>query len=74
MLLLTDWFAQKNVDDTDILIQYLLRLRNRFVQLLTSLFSSNLEVYFTKRAKLTGAQYKHRVLFTLNGIHVMEIS
>ena len=49
--------------DNYILLQCLLLVRIRFVRLLTSLFSSNLD----KRAKLTGAQYKHRVIFTLDG-------
>ena len=51
MLLLTDWFARKNVDDTVIfLLQYLLLVRIRFVPLLT---------IFT----LDG---NHRVIFTLD--------
>ena len=47
MELLTNWFARKNVDDTIIFMQYLLLSLFRFVQLLTSLFHSNLEVCFT---------------------------
>ena len=44
---LTDWFAWKNVDDTIIFIQYLLQFYFSFVQLLSILFPSNLEVCFT---------------------------
>ena len=47
IIVLADWFAQNNVDDMMIFIQYLLLLLTRFVQLLTRLFHSNLEVCFT---------------------------
>ena len=46
LLLLADWFAWKNLDDTIIFIQYLLLFLFRLVQLLTRKILSNLEVFF----------------------------
>ena len=47
VLMLADWLARKNVDDTIIFIQYLILFLYRFVQLLTRVFHSYLEVCFT---------------------------
>ena len=44
---------------------YLLLTQFRFVQLLTSLFPSNLEVYFTS-PPIWPAQYRHRVILTVD--------
>ena len=44
-------------------------LRNRFVQWLTSLSLSNLEVYFTSPPSWPGRNISNRVIFTLDGIH-----
>ena len=40
LVLLADWFAQKNIDDTIIFIQYVFLFRFRFGQLLMRLFYS----------------------------------
>ena len=48
--MLTDWFAQKNVDDTVIFVTIFIPgslVRIRFVRFLTILFPSNLKVYST---------------------------
>ena len=45
-LMLTNWFARKNVDDTVIFVLDLLLSRNTFVRLLARMIVSNLEVYF----------------------------
>ena len=44
--MLADWFARKNIDDTIIFVQYLLLFLFKFVQLLTRIIHSNLEVCF----------------------------
>ena len=42
-ILLSNWFAQKNLDDTIIFIQYLLLFLFRLIQILTIMCNSNPE-------------------------------
>ena len=49
--------------------QYLLLLWIRFIRLLAILFPLQSGSVFYERAKLTGAQYKHRFIFTMDGNH-----
>ena len=60
--MLADWFAWKNVNNTIIFIQYLLLCLFRFVQLLTRMIHSNLEVYL-----LRAHQSDRRAIFTKDG-------
>ena len=65
-LLFAYQFARKNIDNTIIFIQYLLLFLFMFNKLLKRITHSNLELFY-ECAKLTGALYKHRVIFTIDG-------
>ena len=54
--LLIDWFAQKNVDDTIIFITG----TNQVCLITDNIVPLQSGSVFYERAKLTGAQYKHR--------------
>ena len=69
IVVLTDWFAQKNQGDTVIFTTLFITGMNQ-VRLITDKFVLlQSRSVFYKRAKLTGAQYKHRVIFILHGSH-----
>ena len=64
----TKWFAQKNVDNT---IIYIIFITGPFQvgSITNNIVPLQSRSVFYQRAKLTGRQYKHRVIFTLDGNH-----
>ena len=67
--MLTDWFARKNVDDTVIFATIFITGTNQVCSITDNIFPLQSGSVFYERAKLTGAQYKHRFIFTLDGNH-----
>ena len=65
--LLTDWFARKNVDDTVIFVTIFITGTNQVHLIPHNIVPLQSGSVFYERAKLTGAQYKHRYIFTLDG-------
>ena len=67
--LLTDWFARKNLDHTVYLFVTIFITGTKQVRSIIDEFVLQSGSVFYKCAKLTGRQFKHRVIFTLDGIH-----
>ena len=69
-LLLTDWFARKNVDDTGIFVTIFITGMNQVRSITDKFVPLQSGSVFYERAKLTGAQYKRRYSFIppLDGI------
>ena len=58
--MLTDWFAQKNYDDTVIFVPILFTGTDQVRSITDNIIPFQSRSVFYERAKLTGAQYKHR--------------
>ena len=67
--LLTDWFAQKNLDDTVIFKKFIITDTIKVRTITDEINPLQSGGVFSYRAKLTGAQNKHRVLYTLKDDH-----
>ena len=68
-ILLTDWFARKNVDNTVIFVTIFIIGTNQICLITNNIIPLQSGSVFYERAKLTGAQYKHRVIFPLDCNH-----
>ena len=64
---LADWFSRKNIDDTIIFIQYLFTVPFQVRSITDKNIPLKSGSVIYERTKLTGAQYKHRVIFTKDG-------
>ena len=60
--LLTDWFARKNVDDTVIFVTIFITGTKQVRSITDEFVPLQSGSVFYKGAKLTGAQYKYRVI------------
>ena len=69
-ILLTDWFARKNVDNTVIFVTIFIIGTNQIRLITNNIIPLQSGYIFYERAKLTGAQYKHRYRNHLNARHV----
>ena len=69
MVLLTDWFAQKNLDDTVIFVTIFITGTNQVRPITDNIVPLQSGSVFFERAMLTGTQYKHRYIFTLDDNH-----
>ena len=69
MILLTNLFARKNVDNTIIFVQHLFTIPFQVCAITDKFVPLQSESLLYKRAKLTGSQYEHRYIFTLDVIH-----
>ena len=67
--MLTDWFAQKNVDYRVIFITIFITGTNQVCLITDNIVPLQSGSVFYERTKLTGAQYKHRYIFTLDDNH-----
>ena len=66
---LTDCFARKNVDDTVIFATMFITGMNQVHLITNNIDPLQSGSVFYERAKLTGVQYKHRYIFSLDGNH-----
>ena len=72
MLLLTDWFARKNVDYMVIFVTIFITGKKQVRSITNDIVPLQSGSVFYKRSKLTGAQYKHRYVW-VHGMMVQSL-